>query len=72
MIDDIPIFVYDRFGCKVRVVKVVKIFFKEKQEYGYVFHVERAEKITTISEFDLEKRDGNYHIKKDILKEYIE
>ncbi len=72
MIKDIPVFIYDKDGLKVRVVKTSKIYFRKRQVYGYIFHIEKAERVTTITEFDLENKEGKYYIKRDVFKDCVE
>lgn len=66
---DIPKVIYDNQGNELKVAKYSKIFFKNRNEYGYVFHVEKAEKITTVSEFEIKYKNGKYFIDRDIFLE---
>lgn len=68
MINKIPDVIYDKSGNRIRVIKAREIFFSSKGRKGYVLHVEREERITSISEFDLTEEDGKYIITRDILK----
>lgn len=68
MINKIPDVIYDKSGNRIRVIKAREIFFRSKGRKGYVLHVEREERITSISEFDLTEEDGKYIITRDILK----
>lgn len=67
MMDSIPSIIYDNKGNIIRIVKTSLIFFPNRKENGYVFHVESEERITSVSEFDLEKREGQYFLVKDIF-----
>lgn len=69
MINSIPDVVYDREGNRIRVIKASKVFFKSKCRKGYVLHIEKEERVTSISEFDLTEVDGRYIINRDVLKE---
>ncbi|MFR1710366.1 MAG: hypothetical protein ACLSV2_15885 [Clostridium sp.] len=68
MINDIPNIIYDKDKNPLRVVKSSKVFFKDQGRVGYVFHVEREERITSISEFDLVENNGSFIITKDIFE----
>lgn len=68
MMDSIPSIIYDNKGNVIRVVKASLVFFPNRKENGYVFHVESEERITSISEFDLEKKEGQYFLVKDIFR----
>lgn len=61
MLNKIPLLIYDMFGDKVEVMNYTKIFFQNKNEEGYVLHVEQHDRITSISEYDLEKRGDKYY-----------
>ena len=61
MLNNIPKFVYDLGGEKVEVMDFSKVFFENRNEEGYVLHVEQHDRITSINEFDLEKRDDKYY-----------
>ena len=68
MIIEIPNLVYDKEGNPLRVIRTSKVFFKNRKEEGYVLHIEKAEKVTSISEFDLKLINGKYMINKDIFQ----
>lgn len=68
MINNVPDVIYDREGNRIRVVKVREVFFKSKGRKGYIFHIEREERITSISEFELTEVDGRYILTKDVLR----
>lgn len=61
MLNTIPKLVYDIFGDKVDVMNYTKVFFINKNEEGYVLHVEQHDRVTSINEFDLERREGKYY-----------
>ncbi|MGH4125954.1 MAG: hypothetical protein ACREV6_23865 [Clostridium sp.] len=61
MLSKIPLLIYDTFGDKVEVMNYTKVYFLNKNEEGYVLHVEQHDRITSISEFDLEKREDKYY-----------
>lgn len=61
MLSKIPTLIYDLCGEKVEVMNYTKVFFENKNEEGYVLHVEQNDRITSISEFDLEKRGEQYY-----------
>ncbi len=68
MINNIPDVIYDREGNRIRVVKASEIFFKSQGRKGYILHIEREERITSVSEFELTEVDGRYILTKDVLK----
>jgi hypothetical protein len=68
MINDIPSIIYDKNENPLRVIKSSRVFFEKYGRVGYVFHVEREERITSISEFDLVESNGNFVITKDIFE----
>ncbi|MBU3145938.1 hypothetical protein [Clostridium sp. CF012] len=61
MLGKIPLLIYDLFGDKVEVMNYTKVYFQNKNVEGYVLHVEQHDRITSISEFDLEKREDKYY-----------
>ena len=61
MLNKIPLLIYDLFGDKVEVMNYTKVYFQDKKVEGYVLHVEQHDRITSISEFDLEKREDKYY-----------
>lgn len=61
MLNKIPTLIYDLCGDKVEVMNYTKVFFENKKVEGYVLHVEQNDRITSISEFDLEKREDKYY-----------
>ncbi|MBU3113135.1 hypothetical protein [Clostridium lacusfryxellense] len=61
MLNNIPKLIYDLCGDKVEVMNYSKVFFENKKVEGYVLHVEQHDKITSISEFDLELKDDKYY-----------
>ena len=61
MLNKIPTLIYDLFGDKVEVMNYTKVFFENKKVEGYVLHVEQHDRITSINEFDLEKREDKYY-----------
>ena len=61
MLDKIPTLIYDLYGDKVEVMNYTKVFFEKKGEEGVVLHVEQHDRITSINEFDLEKRGDKYY-----------
>lgn len=69
MLKEIPKVIYDKEGMPIRVVKYSKVFFKDRNEEGYVFHVERAERVTSVSEFELREICGNYFVEREIFKD---
>ncbi|GAA0121148.1 MAG: hypothetical protein KID00_06070 [Clostridium argentinense] len=71
MLNEVPTVIYDLEGIPMRVIKVSKVFFKNRNEEGYILHIERAEKVTAISEFDLKYMDGKYILNRKIFKEII-
>lgn len=68
MINKIPDVIYDKSGNRIRVIKAKEIFFSSKGRKGYVLHIEREERITSISEFELTEVDGRYILTKDVLR----
>lgn len=68
MIKNIPDVVYDREGNRIRVIKVSEVFFKSKGRKGYILHIEREERITSISEFELTEINGKYILTREVLK----
>lgn len=67
MINKIPSVIYDRAGNRIRVIKAKQVFFKHIGRKGYIFHIEREDRITSISEFNLTEENGKYIITRDIL-----
>ncbi|MBZ9632848.1 hypothetical protein [Clostridium sp. FP1] len=61
MLSKIPLLIYDIFGDKVEIMNYTKVYFINKNEEGYVLHVEQHDRITSINEFDLEKREDKYY-----------
>jgi len=61
LLNNIPTLIYDLCGEKVEVMNYTKVFFENKKVEGYVLHVEQNDRVTSISEFDLEKRDDKYY-----------
>lgn len=61
MLNKIPTLIYDLCGDKVEVMNYTKVFFETQKVEGYVLHVEQNDRITSISEFDLEKREDKYY-----------
>jgi len=61
MLNTVPLLIYDLFGDKVEVMNYTKVYFVNKNVEGYVLHVEQHDRITSISEFDLEKREDKYY-----------
>jgi len=61
MLSKIPLLIYDIFGDKVEVMNYTKVYFENKKVEGYILHVEQHDRITSISEFDLEKREDKYY-----------
>ena len=61
MLNNIPKFIYDLCGEKVEVMNSSKVFFEKKNQEGYVLHVEQHDRVTSINEFELEKRDDKYY-----------
>ncbi len=70
MINSIPKVIYDKEGNLMRVVKTSRVYFKNYKKYGYVFHVEREDRVTSVSEFELVEDNGNYIVTRDVLKSY--
>lgn len=68
MINNVPDVIYDREGNRIRVVKVREVFFKSQGRKGYILHIEREERITSVSEFQLTEVEGKYILTKDVLK----
>jgi|GEM_PF-309179 len=68
MINNVPSIIYDKNKNPLRVIKSTKVFFEKQGRVGYVFHVEREERITSISEFDLIENNGSFIITKDIFE----
>lgn len=46
----------------------MRFFFSSQGKRGYVLHIEKEERITSVSEFDLTEEDGRYIITRDVLK----
>jgi hypothetical protein len=61
VLNEIPTLIYDLCGEKVKVMNYTKVFFQNKNEEGYVLHVEQNDRITSINESDLEKREDKYY-----------
>jgi len=61
LLNNIPTLIYDLCGEKVEVMNYTKVFFENKKVEGYVLHVEQNDRVTSISEFDLEKREDKYY-----------
>ncbi|MBU3189113.1 hypothetical protein [Clostridium bowmanii] len=61
MLNKIPLLIYDLFGDKVEVMNYTKVYFQNKNVEGYVLHVEQHDRITSINEFDIEKREDKYY-----------
>ena len=61
MLKNIPKFIYDLCGEKVEVMDFSKVFFENKNQEGYVLHVEQHDRVTSINEFELEKREDKYY-----------
>lgn len=72
MINSIPETIYDNDGQQIRIVKTSVIYYKDRQVEGYVFHVEREERITSISEFDLLYKNDKYFVKRDVFHGFLE
>lgn len=68
MINKIPDVVYDKEGNRIRVIKAREVFFSCRGRKGYILHIEREERITSVSEFELTEEDGKYIITRDVLK----
>ena len=68
MLNNIPKLIYDLFGDKVEVMNYTKVYFPNRNEEGYVLHVEQHDKITSINEFDLEKRDDKYYCTRKLFR----
>ncbi|EQB89353.1 hypothetical protein SDC9_125207 [bioreactor metagenome] len=69
MLKEIPRIIYDIEGSPIRVVKFSKVFFKYRNEEGYVLHIEKAERVTAVSEFELKEVDGKFYIDREIFME---
>ena len=67
MLNEIPKIIYDLFGDKVEVMNFTKVFFDSRNEEGYVLHVEQHDRITSINEFDLEKKEDKYYCKRKLF-----
>ena len=61
MLNNIPKFIYDLCGEKVEVMDFSKVFFENRNEEGYVLHVEQHDRVTSINEFELEKREDKFY-----------
>ncbi len=61
MLNKVPKLIYDIYGEKVDVMNYTKVFFPIKNEDGYVLHVEQHDRVTSINEFDLEKKEDRYY-----------
>jgi hypothetical protein len=68
MVNDVLSIIYDKNKNPLRVIKSSRIFFEKQGIVGSIFHVEREERITSISEFDLVENNGNFFITKDIFE----
>lgn len=68
MIKEIPDVIYDSEGNLIRVIKASKVFFSNKGRMGYVLHIEKEERITSISEFELTEEKGKYILTRNMLK----
>ncbi|WP_291569149.1 MULTISPECIES: hypothetical protein [unclassified Clostridium] len=71
MLNEVPTVIYDLEGIPMRVIKASKIFFKNRNEEGYILHIEKAEKVTAVSEFELKYIDGKYVLNRKIFREII-
>jgi len=69
MLKEIPKVIYDMEGTPLRVAKYSKIVFKDRNEEGYILHVEKAERVTAVGEFDLKEVDGKFFLTREIFKE---
>lgn len=69
MLKEIPKVIYDMEGAPLRVAKYSKIVFKDRNEEGYILHVEKAERVTAVGEFDLKEVDGKFFLTREIFKE---
>ncbi|MBU3178925.1 hypothetical protein KPL47_21675 [Clostridium estertheticum] len=67
MLNNIPKFIYDLCGEKVEVMDYSKVFFENKNEEGYVLHVEQHDRVTSINEFELERREDKYYCKRKLF-----
>ncbi|MGK0469505.1 hypothetical protein [Clostridium sp.] len=61
MLNKIPKLIYDICGDKVDVMNCTRVFFANRNEEGYVLHVEQHDRVTSINEFDLEKKADKYY-----------
>jgi hypothetical protein len=61
MLNKIPALIYDISGNKVDVMNYTRVFFANRNEEGYVLHVEQHDRVTSINEFDLEKKADKYY-----------
>lgn len=61
MLDKVPTLIYDICGDKVDVMNYTRVFFVNKNKEGYVLHVEQHDRVTSINEFDLEKKGDKYY-----------
>lgn len=61
MLNKIPTHIYDINGGKVDVMNYTRVFFVNRNEDGYVLHVEQHDRVTSINEFDLEKKEDKYY-----------
>jgi hypothetical protein len=61
MLNKIPATIYDINGDKVDVMNYTRVFFVNRNEDGYVLHVEQHDRVTSINEFDLEKKADKYY-----------
>ena len=69
MLKEIPRVIYDMQGAPIRVVKYSKVIFKDRNEEGYILHVERAERVTAVGEFELKEVNGKFFLTREIFKE---
>ncbi|WP_017413710.1 hypothetical protein [Clostridium tunisiense] len=69
MLKEIPRIIYDMEGSPMRVVKFSKVFFKYRNEEGYVLHIEKAERVTAVSEFELKESNGKYYVNREVFME---
>lgn len=67
MITDIPKVIYKKDGTEMMVLKACRIYFKNYRKFGYVFHIENEEKMTTVSEFELIYKDEKYIVTRDVF-----
>ncbi|MBU3159552.1 hypothetical protein KPL37_07250 [Clostridium frigoris] len=68
MLNSIPKFIYDLCGEKVEVMDYSKVFFENKNEEGYVLHLEQHDRVTSINEFELEKKEDKYYCTRKLFK----